>query len=70
MLDYAYTQLKELDRELASAISQEFDSVHKDVNAIVPVKYSYNDLELQRFLNVVENAPEDMWGMDFINMPK
>lgn len=70
LLDNAHAQIKEFDRELASALSQEFETVHNDVNAIVPVKYSYNDFELQRFLNVVENAPEDMWGMDFINMPK
>ncbi|CAD0109790.1 unnamed protein product [Aureobasidium uvarum] len=68
-LAMAQSDLTGFESSLEDMLSRELETMEGDggLAAAVENGFQYNDLESQRFTEFLEQMPEHMWGMEFVN---
>lgn len=68
-LPVAQTDLNGFESSLEEMLARELQDMEKDGGLAVATEsgFQYNDLESQRFTEFLEQMPEHMWGMEFVN---
>jgi hypothetical protein len=70
-LAMAETDLSNFESSLEDLLSRELENMEQDggraVAAADQAAFQYNDFESQRFTEFLEQMPEHMWGMEFVN---
>nr|QFP98363.1 MAT1-2-1 [Aureobasidium zeae] len=70
----AEIDLNNFEASLEDLLSRELETMEQDGGAAfaadnqqMPMGFQYNDFESQRFTEFLEQMPEHMWGMEFVN---
>ncbi|KAH0172195.1 hypothetical protein KCU67_g1832, partial [Aureobasidium melanogenum] len=68
-LSMAQSDLNNFESSLEEMLAHELETMEEDggLGAAVENGFQYNDLESQRFTEFLEQMPEHMWGMEFVN---
>ncbi|KAG9520004.1 hypothetical protein KCV07_g4538, partial [Aureobasidium melanogenum] len=68
-LSMAQSDLNNFESSLEEMLARELETMEEDggLGAAVENGFQYNDLESQRFTEFLEQMPEHMWGMEFVN---
>ncbi|KAI4715681.1 hypothetical protein E4T48_08130 [Aureobasidium sp. EXF-10727] len=68
-LAMAQSDLTGFESSLEDMLARELETMEEDggLAAAVDNGFQYNDLESQRFTEFLEQMPEHMWGMEFVN---
>lgn len=68
-LSRAQSDLNNFESSLEEMLARELETMEEDggLGNAVQNGFQYNDLESQRFTEFLEQMPEHMWGMEFVN---
>ncbi|KAH0354073.1 hypothetical protein KCU81_g1223, partial [Aureobasidium melanogenum] len=68
-LSMAQSDLNNFESSLEEMLARELETMEEDggLGAAIENGFQYNDLESQRFTEFLEQMPEHMWGMEFVN---
>ena len=68
-LPMAQTDLTGFESSIEEMLARELQNMEQDGGLAVATEsgFQYNDLESQRFTEFLEQMPEHMWGMEFVN---
>jgi hypothetical protein len=68
-LAMAQSDLTSFESSIEDMLARELQNMEQDGGLAVAVGngFQYNDLESQRFTEFLEQMPEHMWGMEFVN---
>ncbi|THX49745.1 hypothetical protein D6D11_05580 [Aureobasidium pullulans] len=66
-LTMAQTDLKTFESSLEDMLARELENMDGDGADSADNGFQYNDLESLRFTEFLEQMPEHMWGMEFVN---
>jgi hypothetical protein len=68
-LAMAQSDLTSFESSIEDMLARELQNMEQDGGLAVAVEngFQYNDLESQRFTEFLEQMPEHMWGMEFVN---
>ncbi|CAD0086787.1 unnamed protein product [Aureobasidium vineae] len=68
-LAMAQSDLTSFESSLEDMLARELETMEEDGGLATAVEngFQYNDLESQRFTEFLEQMPEHMWGMEFVN---
>lgn len=66
-LTMAQTDLNTFESSLEDMLARELENMDGDGADGADNGFQYNDLESLRFTEFLEQMPEHMWGMEFVN---